>query len=184
MALALLTQEGGQHSLWEVIMSIRLGDFTRVSWEAAGAIGEMVAAVAVIITIIFLAIQIRTSNNLARVASRDTSFDQFSGWRRLLASDADVARVWRQGCAGEELSADDAVRFEALAKENFNMFVNWEFRARVGGRNEVAEQAIVGFVAQLKHDDHSGLKEMWLSNNESRRNGFSEAVKRGLNGGA
>ena len=40
-----------------------------MNWEAIGAIGEIIGAAAVVVSLIYLATQIRTQNNEARLAA-------------------------------------------------------------------------------------------------------------------
>jgi hypothetical protein len=81
-----------------------------MNWDAVAAIGELVRAAAVLATPLFRAVQIRDgkrvqqeSNALARSAAADKAYDHFSGFRRLLAGDADATRILMAGCAGEIL---------------------------------------------------------------------------------
>jgi len=59
----------------------------KMNWEAIGAIGELVGAYAVLITLLFLAEQVRHSNHamaesnrLERVAAIDRHADSISRW--------------------------------------------------------------------------------------------------------
>jgi hypothetical protein len=53
----------------------------KVNWEIAGALGEWVGALAVIVTIFYLALQIRTSNRHARA---HTEREVLNAWREIL----------------------------------------------------------------------------------------------------
>jgi hypothetical protein len=52
-----------------------------MNWEAIGAIGEVVGAIAVIVTLLFLSNQIRQSNKLGRA---EAERDWFSTWHALV----------------------------------------------------------------------------------------------------
>ncbi len=41
-----------------------------MNWEAIGAVGEIVGALAVVLSLIYLAIQVRQNSNMARAESR------------------------------------------------------------------------------------------------------------------
>jgi hypothetical protein len=49
-----------------------------VNWEAAGAIGEIVGAAAVVVSLVYLASQIRTQNREARAASVHQVMHEYS----------------------------------------------------------------------------------------------------------
>ena len=86
-----------------------------MSWDAIGALAEVFGAIAVVGTIIFLAIQVRQSdttqqdsNTIARARAVDQVYEQLQGFRLLVASDAEVA--WLEGRQGQELSSVESVR--------------------------------------------------------------------------
>jgi hypothetical protein len=93
-----------------------------MNWDALGDFGEMVGAAAVPETLGLLAIQIRDgqraqkeSNLLARSTASEKSFDQLTVFRRLLAANPDVARIWLTGFSKEKLEVIDQERFHQLA---------------------------------------------------------------------
>ena len=67
-----------------------------MNWEAAGAIGEILGAAAVVISLFYLAIQIRTQNKEARLAAQHqvlTAFREAS----LIMSDPELADIFLRG---------------------------------------------------------------------------------------
>mgnify|MGYP001821589900 CR=1 FL=1 len=82
-----------------------------VNWEAGAAIAEIIAAVAVIASLIYLAIQIHQNNELIRSGSRQTlvTNDLAS-----LAANFNNADVFAKYVAGEELSAEDQLRLSFM----------------------------------------------------------------------
>lgn len=83
-----------------------------MNWDAIGAVGEVIGAVAVIVTIAYLARQIRENSNQVRVSSRlslghlaNEAFDP------IYNNDRNI-RIWTQGhSAPHELNAEDEVIF-------------------------------------------------------------------------
>ena len=72
-----------------------------MNWDALGAIGEIIGAIAVVITLGFLAIQIRystrsmdESNRLQRATAIDRHADSVNRWRGSLSENEDLARIW------------------------------------------------------------------------------------------
>ena len=63
-----------------------------MNWDAAGAIGEIVGALAVVISLIYLATQIRVQNREARIAS---AHEISEGFRNAIASarDPQIAKL-------------------------------------------------------------------------------------------
>ena len=64
-----------------------------MNWEAAGAVGEIVGAVAVLITLVYLAAQIKQSNDLARFSASKELMNQFNGLNRLVTTDATLRQT-------------------------------------------------------------------------------------------
>ena len=111
-----------------------------------GALGEFIGSIAVVVTLVFLTIQIRRSskiteqgNALANSTALDEGFHQFSGFRRLLISDPDVTRIWFQGLNGELDSEIDDQRFFQLAAEWEVILRNNYLRQKVVGNKRLSE---------------------------------------------
>ena len=82
-----------------------------MNWEALGAIGEIVAAVAVVITIGYLAVQIRQNTDSLRAATIQDIVREGNVFVRDLALHPDLARVWRSGLDSlETLSSEERGR--------------------------------------------------------------------------
>jgi hypothetical protein len=86
----------------------------QMNWDAIGAIGEIVGAVAVVATLIFLALQIRQNTASVRQQCYNDITVRQQEWFRPLFEDRDVTRMYWQGMNGEKMEEVDAVRFVAL----------------------------------------------------------------------
>ncbi len=86
--------------------------------EDLGNIGELVAAVGVIISLIYLAMQLRSNTLALRAESRDKNFANFIAANRPALIDKELMRVWLDGLeATAELDREDAERFERMLAE-------------------------------------------------------------------
>jgi hypothetical protein len=56
-----------------------------MNWEAITAVSELVAAIAVVISLIYIAVQVRSGANAFRTSIRDTSFHALMGFNYALA---------------------------------------------------------------------------------------------------
>jgi hypothetical protein len=94
-----------------------------MDWNAIGAVGELIGALAVVASLAYLAVQIRRSS---RDSERTIFFsirNQVQEFRAILAQDADLSRIYRDGLADiESLSDDDRWRFGALMQYEFAFF--------------------------------------------------------------
>ena len=85
-----------------------------MNWQAIGAIGEATGAVAVIATLIYLAIQIRQNTAQQRTSAAETTQREFNDFRLLLFESRDVAQLYLSGLNDlENLDEVDRLRFRA-----------------------------------------------------------------------
>jgi hypothetical protein len=82
-----------------------------MNWEAVGAISEIVGALAVVITLAYLAVQIRQNNDLLRSESRQVlvSNDVTS-----LRAGMDISEVFAKFISESELSAEEQLRMSFM----------------------------------------------------------------------
>ena len=86
-----------------------------------GSLGELVAALATVATLIYLAVQIRSNTRVSRVESRRTTTAQTLEFSSLIASSSEAASIFRRGLADpSSLDADEKIRFNFL----FSMLVS------------------------------------------------------------
>lgn len=92
-----------------------------MSLQDVGSIGELIAAIATVATLVYLTIQIRhnaraldRSNEFARAGSIHDLTILFNELNWRLASDAELAGIHTRALAGEELSDTEATRFAAF----------------------------------------------------------------------
>ncbi len=95
-----------------------------MNWEAIGAIGENIGALAVLITLAYLAAQIRQNTATVRSSTAQNTNAQLSQLFSLITSDPQVAEIFRTGLQDAEgLSPSDQVRFNFLLH---NICTNFE----------------------------------------------------------
>ncbi len=77
-----------------------------MNWEAIGAIGEVVGGIGVIVTLGYLAVQIRQNTGQLRrndehtkTAALDETVRSFNQWREQISSDRATAEIWVRGLA-------------------------------------------------------------------------------------
>ena len=88
--------------------------------ESLGNLGDFLGGVGVVITLIYLAVQIRLNTaqlrstaEQARLASLDEINRELDAWQSDLVVSEDVATIWLRGLKGDEtLRGSDRMRFE------------------------------------------------------------------------
>ena len=153
--------------------------------QMLGSLGEFVGAFAVVATLIYLTIQVRHSRDameensrLAQGAVLATTFEHLSRFRHHIIDNADVARIWREGCNAGELNEDDRTRFNSL-REELVFGLNSVWGQAVAARNEDLVKAMPRVLATRVHAN-PGIRGYWDEIRKELtaggRSGFVEAV--------
>lgn len=127
-----------------------------MNWEAIGAIGEIVGAGAVLVTLIILAVQIShsirvmaESNRLERASAIDRHSDSIGRWRGRLIEDGELMRIW--------VAAENDAALDPIAFMRFSMlwidFTNTQranfVRARTVGATGLGRQAVLSVAVEI-----------------------------------
>jgi hypothetical protein len=105
-----------------------------MSLEDLGNIGEFVAAVAVVVSLIYLALQIRQNTSSVRASTFHQSASSAADFTRAIGEQKEVARILRTGLRGiEQLEDDDdRVRFVMLLHTLFRQYEDFFFQRQAG----------------------------------------------------
>lgn len=92
-----------------------------MNWEALGAIGEIIGAAGVIVSLLYLAGQVRNNSKQIRHAAAQAVLDKLNGLIGQLAFTAGAGDVWTRGLSGLETLRDDEelVRFSSMLLQAF-----------------------------------------------------------------
>ena len=136
-----------------------------MNWDAIGAVGEVVGAVAVVASLVYLARQIRQNSSLVEQSALATGAEAAAisaghgadAFRRI-ASDPELSRIWRLGTTRPgELQDEEAYRFDLLIVAQFiEISANHQLR-----RPGVLDPEIWAI--------WDGILEIWLDNPSFRR---------------
>ena len=82
-----------------------------------GAIGEILGAVAVFATLVYISVQIRQNTLAMRAETFRSATESSTEFTQLLLNDHDLALIWRKGLqAPDELDDDELYRFTLLVR--------------------------------------------------------------------
>jgi len=83
-----------------------------MNWDAISAVSQLVGSIAVVVSVLYLAVQLRSSTRVARVAAMDAASAALRDVTKPLMENAELARLWRTGLENlQELSPEDQARF-------------------------------------------------------------------------
>ena len=94
-----------------------------MNWEAISAIGQMTGAMAVVVSLIYLAYEVRSNARATRLASMRSMSDAFNRWLQSIAENQEVGELyWRGMHDFESLRDADLSRFSALMDHMFRIY--------------------------------------------------------------
>ncbi len=95
-----------------------------MNWDAIGAIGELVGALAVILTLGYLAIQVRQNTLSMRVAAKQEVTRQFGDYSDMLLNNPDLLELFDRLLVNSELPKSD---LEAAQLRTLILKATWYF---------------------------------------------------------
>jgi hypothetical protein len=136
-----------------------------MNWEAIGAIGEVVGAIGVIATLVYLAAQIRQNSNVVRSATRQAISTAQTDVGFRLAGNPDLGAAvarWRVGEAAS--SPDEAARDDLVRRSILRMFEN-QYHQHKDGTFEDAMWA--GYLETMTRIFSQPAFREWWSENQT-----------------
>lgn len=93
-----------------------------MNWEAIGAVGEIIGALAVFMTLVYLAIQIRQNTKAVQSSALDSAFNRISGLRHSLSENPELAQLYLKG--GKDPASLDEIELTRYRIMLHNMFMS------------------------------------------------------------
>lgn len=139
-----------------------------MNWEAIGAIGELVGAAAVLATLVYLAAQVRKSNELSRFNATKEIVNQFNDLNRLVTTDASLRNVLMKT---GELTADESEQIYNFGMMFCNVWISAQIAYDNDQLDEETYRACVKDVSiELNRwPNFRQALERWLSNYPEHR---------------
>ncbi len=96
-----------------------------MNWEAIGAIGELLGAIAVVISLIYVALQVRSGTQALKTSTRGAAFRSLQEWNYAVLSEPDLAWIFQRGMAEPQvLDEHQQARFVHLMFSYLKLFEN------------------------------------------------------------
>lgn len=95
-----------------------------MNWEAIGAVGEVLGALAVVLTLLYLARETRKNAQAIDATSSRDALYQISEWHREVARDPELKRILMKAISenSESFTAEEWVEFRLLAISLFVLY--------------------------------------------------------------
>ena len=104
-----------------------------MNWEAIGAVGEVVAALAVVVTLVYLATQIRQNTRAVRSSASHAITDARVDFLKSISDNPEVSRIFFSGLSDREaLDSVERARFDVMMTRFVAMMENYDYQNRQG----------------------------------------------------
>ena len=83
-----------------------------MNWDAISAISQLVGSIAVVLSVLYLGVQVHRSTRVAKLATQDAAATALRDVTKPLMENAELERIWRVGLEDiASLSAEERARF-------------------------------------------------------------------------
>lgn len=135
-----------------------------MNWDAIGAVGEIIGAIAVIATLAYLAIQIRSANKYAELEAIRFTLDGLSGYCDKIVETPETASLLHRGRSGlSNLSPEETLQFVHLHIRLLNTVEGWYYHIIEISNNEEFRNGQIENIRGLVEGwfDYPGCREFW-----------------------
>ena len=155
-----------------------------MSWQDLGSIGELVSAIAVVISLVYLAFQIRQNTSqidqntkAAQATAFDSSITHAMVARQAIFQNEDVARIFHRGSMDPEaLSEEELLRHRLVVHNVLWSIWNLQSQAQVGEVSAETWQAQIAILQRLFSS--KGTRWFWANYREEFGLSFQREVAR------
>src|SRR5437879_7652937 len=83
-----------------------------IDWNAVSAVSQLVGSIAVVLSVLYLALQVHRSTRVAKLATQDAAATALRDVTKPLMENAELERIWRVGLEDiGALSVEERARF-------------------------------------------------------------------------
>jgi hypothetical protein len=94
-----------------------------MNWEAISAISQFVGSIAVVLSVLYLAVQVHQGTRVAKLATQDAAATALRDVTKPFMENAELERIWRVGLENiSALSAEERARFFHAAYQFLKAF--------------------------------------------------------------
>ena len=97
-----------------------------MNWAAIGAIGEVLGALAVVATLLYVARQLDEQGRALTTTVRDSAFQQLQAWIFQVMADPDLSHLFQLGAASEDWSGFSPAERSRLIHVFYSFFKTFE----------------------------------------------------------
>lgn len=146
-----------------------------MNWEAIGALGEVLGAAAVVLTLAYLAIQMRQNSLGLKVAAKQEMTRQYADFANTMLIHPELADIHRRGAASEELSDEETYIFGALMNKATWYMASMHYQYNVHNMSEDDWRQSKHLIA--RYCDMPGFRTYWQDAKDSYSSAFAQYIE-------
>jgi hypothetical protein len=132
-------------------------------FETLGNLGDFLGGIGVVVTLVYLALQIRQNTRATRAASFHAVTDARNRVNVSISESAEMARIFMVGSEDRSaLSPEDRVRFDLTCLSYLHVVESMHYQAMVGAGEKGLVDAEARSLASLLSDP--GVRDWWYEN--------------------
>ena len=144
-------------------------------FDTLGNVGDFVGGVGVVVTLVYLAVQIRQNTTSTRTESYQSVVAAISEWTREIGTNPDSSRIFQTGCLSiDELTESEWVQFNLIMAALVRNLENIHYQYL---RSSIDDDAWIGW-AKRTHSllEPDGAQQWWRAHEEAYSPAFREFV--------
>ena len=147
-----------------------------MNWEAIGSVAELLGALGVIASLVYLAAQIRHNTRSLRAATYESLAQATAASNILLISDPEIARIVEMGLGGDSLGREDRTRFVAYLRMTFRRYDSIFLHSQQGTLPPEAWEAYWNSFRKMLRSRN--VLDFWEKNKNDYMRGFRDLVSK------
>ena len=145
-----------------------------MNWDAIGALGEIVGAMAVVATLLYLSREIRQNVRSVSVAALRDTTAQWNHWSDMLASSPDLANIVAKGNKSfGSLTEAESLRYGAYLQSFFDNVES--YRALIAEHNILRDLGVLRSIVH-RRIQIPGFWEWWKENSADYNDDFVDWI--------
>jgi hypothetical protein len=138
-----------------------------MNWDAIGALGELVGAVAVVATLVYLSVQLRQNTKTIRLGSAQSVNEELQDMFSQLSSDESLAAVFLEAGTSSSLQGVNLVRYYTfnnnILRVYENAFLEWRENAIDSAHWEGMTRMMIDYTKMAAFGEYWENRKHWLS---------------------
>lgn len=135
-----------------------------MNWEAAGTIGEIIGSIAVVVSLIYVSVQIKHANKQSEIDALRHTWDNLNTLCDRLSESVETASIVNRGRNSlKSLDSNEYLIFEHIHLRLLNTLESWYLQvtqtSKPGAYRDTQIANIEGIVSG--YIDHPGTRDLW-----------------------